>query len=222
MRGRKGTIRLTDAIRRIRVLGTERGPKKIPTWFFYGRTDCLEWDLGRLKWPDPQDATKDTDLLGFSSRLGRKLLKKRIVVNNPVTRTWQGVLYQGFRLKWKTVWERDRTSKEADLLWLVWHRAVAVNQWRSRIHNAIDIPCPLCPRRPDESVLHQFWECISARRAWQWAVHIMNSLITGRDARGPWQMLTWKQGIFLDSIPRKFDRVKRIWMELRTTVLWAL
>lgn len=115
----RGLTRLTGAIRRVRVLSTERGPKKIPTWFYYGRTDKLEWDPGRLRWPDPHNATKDTNLLGFSSRLGRELLKKRIVVNNPVTRKWQGVLYQGFRLKWKTVWERERTSKEAGLLWLV-------------------------------------------------------------------------------------------------------
>lgn len=50
----------------------------------------------------------------------------------------------------------------------------------------------------------------------------MNTIVAGRDAKGPWQMLTWKQGIFSDSIPRKFNGIKRVWMELRTTVLWAL
>lgn len=127
-----------------------------------------------------------------------------------------------FRLKWKTVWTKDRTNKEAGLLWLIWHRAVAVNHWRGRIDRGIDIRCPVCPRRSEESVLHRFWEYHSAQRAWQWAIHIMNALISGKDAQGPWQPLTWKQGIFSDSIPRKFNPIKRVWMELRTVVLRTL
>lgn len=99
--------------------------------------------------------------MGYTSRI-----KKRIVVNNPVTRKWQGVLPQDFRLKWRTVWTKERISKEAGLLWLVWHRAVAVNHWRGRFNNTVDIRCPVCPRRSEESVLHRFWECCSAQRAW--------------------------------------------------------
>jgi len=71
-------------------------------------------------------------------------------------------------------------------------------------------------------VLHRFWECFSAQLAWQWATHIVNCLVSGVDARGPWQPLTWRHGIFSTNIPRKFNPYKRIWMEARSSVLWAL
>jgi hypothetical protein len=132
------------------------------------------------------------------------------------------VLPLDFRLKWKTVWAKNRTPKEAGLLWLAWHRAVAVNVWRGRINRNLDQSCPVCPRRSDESVLHRFWECFSTQRAWQWGIHIMNTLITSRAAKGPWRMLTWKQGIFSEKIPRKFDKINGLWMAIRTVILWSL
>jgi hypothetical protein len=50
----------------------------------------------------------------------------------------------------------------------------------------------------------------------------MNTLISSRNARGPWRMLTWKQGIFSDKIPRKFDKFSFLWMAIRTVILWSL
>lgn len=50
----------------------------------------------------------------------------------------------------------------------------------------------------------------------------MNTLIRGREVQGPWRPLTWKQGIFSDTIPHKFDELKCIWMEIRSVVIWAL
>lgn len=132
------------------------------------------------------------------------------------------MLPNDFRLRWRTVWMKDRISKEAGLLWLVWHRAVAVNFWRGRYDATVDISCAVCTGRPDESVLHRFWGCVSAQRAWEWAMHILNTLVHGKEAEGPWQMVTWKNGIFSCEIPRKFNQFKRVWMELRTVVLWAL
>ena len=35
-------------------------------------------------------------------------------------------------------------------------------------------------------------------------------------------MLTWKQGIFSDRIPRKFNHLKRKWGEIRMVILWSL
>lgn len=50
----------------------------------------------------------------------------------------------------------------------------------------------------------------------------MNALITHRDAKGPWRPLTWKQGIFSNRIPKKFDMVNSIWGIIRTVILWTL
>lgn len=201
------------AFHRVRVSQVKRGPRKVVILLYYGLIDKLEWDPHKLQWATE---AQPVQLMEYSSKLGRDLLKQKHVVHNPVTRKWGGVLPDDFQLKWKTVWLKDRTRKEAGLLWLIWHRAVAVNHWRERIDGNVDIRCLVCPRRSEESVLHRFWECLSVQRAWQWAIHVMNALVEGRDAQGPWQMLTWRQGIFSNRIPRKFNHVKR------TVVLWTL
>ena len=86
----------------------------------------------------------------------------------------------------------------------------------------VDIRCAVCPRFSEETVLHRFWKCLSAQCAWQFAIHIMNILVAGKDAQGPWQPLSWKQGIFSNRIPRKFDQLKRIWLELHLVALWSI
>jgi len=74
---------------------------------------------------------------------------------------------------------RERAKKRASFgLYGIEHRAVAVNQWRGSVNNNIDNRCPVCPRCSEESVMHRFWEC-SAQRAWQWAIHVMNTLVEG-------------------------------------------
>lgn len=143
-------------------------------------------------------------------------------VPNPVTRKWAGTLPATFCLRWNTIWLKERIRKEGGLLWQIWHKAVAVNHWRGRIDDAVDKRCPVCPRNTEETILHRFWECEAAKQAWNWAIHIMNILIHGGEAAGPWCPLTWQQGIFSVAIPRKFNPVKRIWIELRTVVLWTL
>jgi hypothetical protein len=210
---------LHGIIHRVRVTSVATGPAKKPILLFYGRLDSIGWDPERFQW---LDGDKATPFMNFSASLGRRLLRKRHDIPNPVERKWQGVLPLDFRLRWKTVWAKNRTPKEAGLLWLAWHRAVAVNVWRGRINRNLDQSCPVCPRRSDESVLHRFWECFSTQRAWQWGIHIMNTLITSRAAKGPWRMLTWKQGIFSEKIPRKFDKINGLWMAIRTVILWSL
>jgi hypothetical protein len=211
--------RIRGTLRRVRITSIKRGPQKKVVHLYYGRLDLLKWDPDRFLWAQ---GTKHTPFLDFTAALGRSLMRQRHVIPNLVEKKWQGVLPLNFRLKWKTVWVVRRTPKEAGLLWLTWHRSVAVNMWRGRINQQIDTSCPVCPRRSEESVLHRFWECLSAQRAWQWGIHIMNVLITSRDAKGPWRPLTWKQGIFSDRIPRKFDKVCSAWMVIRTVVLWTL
>nr|PNR42705.1 hypothetical protein PHYPA_017535 [Physcomitrium patens] len=53
---------------------------------------------------------------------------------------WDGILPPNFKMKWTNIWDKEWVRKEAGLLWLTWHRAVAVNAWRSRgeclVHNS--------------------------------------------------------------------------------------
>lgn len=209
----------TGTFHRVRVIPIQRGPKKTEVLLFYGRVDQISWDPLKFEW---DDGAMNVPFMNYSTKLGRKMLMGNHQVPNPVVRKWGGTLPDDFRLRWKTVWHKDRTWKEARLIWLIWHYVVAVNHWRGRIDGTMDIRCPVCPRRSEESMLHRFWECLSAQRVWQWAIHIMNALLIGRDAQGPWRLLTWRQGIFSGGIPRKFNALKWLWLEVRTVVLWVL
>jgi len=196
-----------------------RGAAKLQTLLFYGRIDRLTWDPHRFQWQGSQGRVP---FLHYSAKLGRELLRDKHPVPDVIQRKWQGILPLSHRLQWKTIWIKYQTPKEASLLWLVWHRAVAVNAWRASVNPAIPTGYPVCPRHTHESILHRFWECPNARHAWQWGIHIANTLTTSRDAQGPWRPLTWKQGIFSDRIPRKFNGISSLWAVLRTTILWTL
>jgi hypothetical protein len=116
---------ISGYVRRVRVVQVTKGPRKLVTLFFYGRCDQLEWDPNRYKW---EEATNANMFLAYSSNMGRRLLKRHHVVPNVIERKWIGVLPLNFKLRWDNVWDKERVSKEAGL---IWHRAVAVNEWRS-------------------------------------------------------------------------------------------
>jgi hypothetical protein len=104
-------------------------------------------------------------------------------------------------------------------MWLIWHRALAVNEWCQRININLDSRCPVCIRGANETVLHRFWECPSAQVAWRWGMHILNMLVTAEDDCGPWRPFSWKHGIFSERIPGRFNAVKSIWSTLRGTII---
>jgi hypothetical protein len=67
-------------IRRVRVITVVRGPKKISTNLFYGRSDMLEWDPERYQW------NSSVPFMSYTSKVGRILLKQRHVISNVVVR----------------------------------------------------------------------------------------------------------------------------------------
>jgi hypothetical protein len=225
---------------RVRVIEVVRGPKKEAIPLFYGKTQQLESDPAKFSWPKQapvrdhrraaQRASQGRDpppvapvpIMKYSAKMGRELLNKRHDIPNPVVRKWGGILVHIHKLRWNTVWSKARVNKETGLLWLIWHRAPAVNKWRSRINIELDTTCPVCGSGATESVLHRFWECSSARLAWSWGTHILNCLVAKRGTRGSWRPLNWKQGIFSDRIPRKFKQVQNIWMAVQGTMVWLL
>lgn len=171
---------------RVRVSKLYRGPQKRESLLFYRRLDCLRWDPRRLQWPRKEGTIP---FMEYNVKLGRELLQDKHEIPNPMERKWQGILPMSQRLRWNTVWAKPCAPKESGLLWLVWHRAVAVNAWRGRIDGSINTNCPMCTRPTIESVLHRFWECPLARLVWQWGTHILNTLISGKEAKGPWRPL---------------------------------
>jgi hypothetical protein len=161
-------------------------------------------------------------MMKYTAKMDRNLLRRRHVISDPVTKKSGGVLVDNFKLRWNTVWRKDRVGKEAGLLWLIWHRAPAVNEWRARINRNLVTNCSVCGSGAKETVLHRFWECPAAQVAWKWGTHILNLMVTDPDSRGPWRPMNWKQGIFSDRTPRRFRRVQKVWMAIRATVVWLL
>lgn len=182
-------MQVTSQFDRVKVVGHKRGQRKAEVLFYYGWVDQLNWDPMKVQWTGQMG---QTPFMGYTTKLRYDLLREKHVVPNVVEKKWQGILPLCHRLRWNRIWSKGHTPKEVGLLWLVWHRAVAVNEWHGRIYPTIDMSCPVCPQKSHESVLHRFWECVSAQHAWQWGILIMYVLITNKEAHGPWCPLTWK------------------------------
>lgn len=111
----------------------------------------------------------------------------------------------------------------------------------------MDQCCLVCMCGKRETILHRFWECASAQRAWKWGTHILRTLIkeqptislqssnprrreyTTQENDGLDRGITrlkfspsWKHGIFAHSTPRRIKRVSRLWLLLRGTITWLL
>jgi hypothetical protein len=213
---------------RIRVVSVVKGQKlkRYQVNFYYGRVDQLTWDPGRICWPS------GIPLMSYSTKMERELLRKRHIIPNIAEQKWSGILPPSLEFKWKHVWNRSRTRKEAGLFWTIWHLAVPVNKWRGHIdiqrrirvllRPPVNQVCPTCNTGLKETVLHRFWECRFAQNTWAWGTFIINKVTSDRAKNSRWAQFNWKQGIFNSSIPRRFKDVANIWLVLRSTILWAL
>jgi hypothetical protein len=132
-----------------------------------------------MSWPAPEDKRKrwsasfmagsktlrgippndQCGLMDYTTRLGRYLLRTRWPSPWVVTIKWSIVLPANFTFNWSELWITKRARKEARPLWRVFHKALAVNLWRSKISPTIYCQCPLCDSGEDESIPHRFWTC---------------------------------------------------------------
>ena len=106
---------------RVRVVEVIKGPKKTPIWLYYGMISKLDWDPGRMCWLEAKEFMK------YSSKQGRELLQRQARIPNVVEKKWARVLPANYKLRWNNVWDTERIRKEAGLMWMIWHKAVAVN-----------------------------------------------------------------------------------------------
>nr|PNR38277.1 hypothetical protein PHYPA_021388 [Physcomitrium patens] len=162
--GSKGTFVVS-------VVEVQRGQGKQRSLLYYGRTSNINWDPKRFSWGDT------APIMTYTASIGRNLLKTAHIVLEVVPAKWKGVLPTDYRLKWLNTWDKERTQKEAGLLWLIWHRAVAVDAWRGRTNSGVHQCCPACLCSKRETVLHRFWKCPSTERVWRWGTHILRSFI---------------------------------------------
>ena len=68
-------------------------------------------------------------------------------------------------------------------MWLIWHKAVAVNAWKGAISQEVDQSCPVCLKGIRETVMHRFWECEAAQRAWLWGEAVINVMAPAGEGR---------------------------------------
>ena len=162
---------------RVRVLEAIKGPKKSSIWWYYGPISKLIWDPGRLQWPEAKEFMK------YTSNQGRDLLRRQTITPNVVERKWAGISPTNYKLRWNNLWDTERVRKEAGLMWSIWHKAVAVNVWRGAISKEIDQSCPVCLKGIRETVMHTFWECEVAQKAWLWGEAVINDMAPAGERR---------------------------------------
>jgi hypothetical protein len=80
----------------------------------------------------------------------------------------------------------------------------------------------MCANGTLESVMHWFWECPSAIHAWKWGSHILQCLLDTPSNQTRPICVNWKQGLFAYRTPRRFARISRIWLFMRSTIMWVL
>ena len=71
---------LRGDIHRVRMVLVSKGPKKIKTLFYYGKTVLLDWDPSRFEW---HESGQSTLLIEYIPQLGRNLLKEKTHNSEP-------------------------------------------------------------------------------------------------------------------------------------------
>ena len=87
--------------------------------------------------------------------------------------------------KWNTIWHKAKAQKEATFLWSVIHKAMAINEWHSKISVEIDQSCSHCGPQLIKLVEHMLYNCPLAHHVWRYAANII------------WQFFakTWNLGL---------------------------
>jgi hypothetical protein len=198
-------------VERTCVVQVFRGPQKLKILLFYGRTHDLSWDPNRLQW------SNDKPIMEYSTKMGREFLRAlRPIPNIPQLR-WSDNLPAGFTFRCKANWEADRASKESGLIWQIWHRAVAVNEWRAKISPQVELECLLCNTGEAESVTHCFWNCPQGQAAWKFTVVVLSALSPG----GSLTSFEAQHALFAQRMPRRFQHCGAIWIYLRSATVWT-
>ena len=145
-------------VSRVRVIEVIRGPNKTSVWLYYGMVSKFEWDPSCMHWLESKEFMK------YTSNQGRELLRGQTRIPNVVKKKWNGMLPTTYKLRWSNIWDSLRIRKEVGLMWMIWHKAVAVNVWRGVISEQVDQSCSICLRGIRETILHRFWECSATQR----------------------------------------------------------
>ena len=117
--------------------------------FFYNKVITLCWDLDWWRWGH------GGHFLNYTTKSGREIIASRNSGTIRAGDKWEDYLPGNYRFFWFQVWDPFRSGKEGAFIWSIWHKAVAVNEWRARIAS-ISKQCVVCLPNTSESVKHKF------------------------------------------------------------------
>ena len=200
---------------KVRVIEVQKGNQISPSLLYFGPIQQLEFDPNRYTWP------QGVPFLQFSTKQARDWLRSSDIPVDLSRTKWRGILPRNASVDWKDTWRRNRAHKDAAFIWSVWHKAVAVNDWRKVAYLNIDSSCPFCPGLP-ETILHRFWECTQARNTWMWSSSLIHALQRRSQDPTVHFNLDWFHCIFTQLLPRRFGKFSSIWSMLRGLTLWEL
>ena len=133
-----------------------------------------------------------------------------------------GILTPRLKLKLRNVWDITRSRKEGGYVWSIWHKAVAINAWRARFIQDIKNEYHLWMVDTTKTIAHRFRDCRFAKRAWDFSVGILNTMITQLGQKGPWRPLDWQHKNVGKKILTSFSKTFRVWLLLTSITLWTI
>jgi hypothetical protein len=185
--------RVQGYLKRVRIVHIPRGqPRKLKIFLMYaGIIQDLVFDPGRYHWHQNLGV-----LHSFSANKGRtQILHQRSDL--------QRTIPNSYKPNWKEVWLSRRPQKEAGFLWSVYHRAIAVNQWKSQMFRRIFPLYVCCPQQSNELVKHCMYECPRAATVWCYAQTILFTVQGTNPENGSWPSFTFQQCVFGSRLPRR-------------------
>ena len=161
-------------------------------------------------------------IFDFTAKKGRALLNPRLSLSVPIREKWRGLVPVHFEPDWKDVWTPLRPRKEAAFLWSVYHRAVAVHQWRQRAFSQLSTECTCCDQGIPESLIHCFFACPPVIRAWDFVTSVLYTLAKELASAMPWPHLSWDQCLLGVDLPDSLLPYQPTWSILRGIALWTI
>ena len=118
--------------------------------------------------------------------IGNEILLNKLLRNKSLTNGWNRIPLST-SMRWHIIWHKHKAQKKTTFLWLVIHKAMAVNEWHGQILTKADKICPHCGLQCVELVEHKFLNCPFAQQVWHYATNIIWQLFAKSGNLGPWK-----------------------------------
>ena len=106
------------------------------------------------------------------------------------------------------------------MLWLTWHKGVAINVWRGVISLTTDVSCQICVQEIPKCVIHRFGDCTQAQVAWNYTDLILQNFATKVNLILP--QLDNRHAVFEQHKDIRNIVVARPWALLQGITIWTL